>query len=86
MKELFTLEQEAGATDEHERVRIMELESEQDEQQIPGDLIGEICNRNGRDGLLQSGTTDSCCACHISAPCRHCVTVSCTKCDYTERP
>lgn len=87
IKELFQLEQEAAITESREQVRIMEMEAEWEESQNQqaGELIGEVCGRKGCQGILQSGTEDTSCSCHISPPCGHCCTVSCTQCDFIER-
>jgi hypothetical protein len=48
---------------------------------------GEICNRNGCNGILVERDTDKCCSCHISAPCSYCTDsrVYCLKCDWDGR-
>lgn len=35
---------------------------------------GEICGRNGCDGVIEQHDTDTGCSCHISPPCSHCTT------------
>lgn len=44
----------------------------------------EVCGRDGCDGTIQLEDTDSCCSCHISPPCSHCVDDRhyCPKCDW----
>lgn len=39
-----------------------------------GYVAGEICNRNGCQGVIKEKDTDSCCSCHQNAPCSHCTT------------
>ncbi|BEE05656.1 hypothetical protein VAWG002_28520 [Aeromonas veronii] len=43
---------------------------------------GEICGRDGCDGVMRIVDSGSCCSCHICAPCGHCTEylVCCDKC------
>jgi hypothetical protein len=45
---------------------------------------GDICNRDGCDGILDEHHSDGCCSCHVNPPCSHCVEDRsyCTKCHY----
>lgn len=39
---------------------------------LEGTANGEICNRNGCKGVISRHDSDSCCSCHLSAPCSYC--------------
>lgn len=49
-----------------------------------GYLEGEVCGRNGCDGVLKEGDKDGCCSCHIAPPCSYCTMSAeyCPKCDW----
>lgn len=49
----------------------------------PGYLEGEICNRDGCDGVIKEKKPENC-SCHISPPCGACTTPReyCDKCDW----
>lgn len=51
---------------------------------IEGLLKGEICNRNGCDGIIDEHATETSCSCHVNPPCSHCTTDRnyCPKCDW----
>lgn len=38
-----------------------------------GLVEGDVCNREGCKGVMREQETDTCCSCHINAPCSHCV-------------
>lgn len=48
-----------------------------------GTEVGEVCNRDGCDGHMDSHKFTDDCSCHISPPCHHCLDtyVMCNKCD-----
>lgn len=35
---------------------------------------GEVCGRDGCNGIIQEREIDGCCSCHISSPCSYCET------------
>lgn len=35
---------------------------------------GEVCNRNGCNGIIEEGEKEGCCSCHINPPCSYCTT------------
>lgn len=37
-----------------------------------GYLKGEICGRNGCQGMIEEHPSESCCSCHINPPCSYC--------------
>lgn len=39
-----------------------------------GVLEGEICGRDGCNGIIKELPKDGCCSCHISPPCSYCET------------
>lgn len=45
---------------------------------------GEVCNRDGCQGILDEYDTDTSCSCHINPPCGHCVNsrVFCPVCEW----
>lgn len=49
-----------------------------------GENEGDVCNRNGCDGVLHFPPVADCC-CHVSPPCQRCIEneLCCTKCDWT---
>lgn len=53
-----------------------------------GLVDGEICNRDGCKGIMQEVDSDSCCSCHIVAPCGHCENkeFECPKCGHIIEP
>lgn len=54
-----------------------------------GLIEGDICNREGCNGVMSLQETDTQCSCHINPPCSHCVdaTYSCNVCEFeTEKP
>lgn len=40
----------------------------------PGYLSGEICNRNGCEGVIAEHEKEGSCSCHINPPCSYCTT------------
>ncbi len=50
-----------------------------------GMFKGEVCNRNGCDGILDEHEKEGGCSCHINPPCSYCVYDStyCPKCDWS---
>lgn len=45
---------------------------------------GEVCNRNGCDGIIESAGKEGSCSCHINPPCSYCTTSDefCPKCGW----
>ena len=56
------------------------------DMEILGFLDGEICNRDGCDGIIEQSEIDSC-SCHINPPCPACTEPRgyCPKCDWDEK-
>ena len=57
--------------------------TEESKNIIYGKYVGDICNRNWCDGIIQAHERDDC-SCHIFSPCFFCenVEVFCDKCGY----
>lgn len=51
---------------------------------IQGYSEGEICNRNGCEGIIKEHEKESSCSCHLNPPCSHCTTSSeyCPVCEW----
>jgi len=49
-----------------------------------GYLSGEVCERNGCQGVIEEKESDGCCSCHIAPPCSYCETPleHCPECDW----
>lgn len=49
-----------------------------------GIFEGDICGRNGCNGVIALLETDGCCSCHINPPCGYCTTPReyCPECDW----
>ena len=47
---------------------------------------GEICRRNGCDGIIDEIEKDGCCSCHINPPCGYCTQQAgfCEKCGWED--
>ncbi len=52
-----------------------------------GYCVGERCNREGCDGILEQHDIDGCCSCHTNPPCSYCTTAKeyCPKCGWDGR-
>jgi hypothetical protein len=52
-------------------------------EKTKGYLKGEICNRDGCEGIIQHHQ-DGCCSCHIHPPCSYCTDDGqyCDTCDW----
>lgn len=50
-----------------------------------GFLKGDVCNRNGCDGIIDEHEKDGSCSCHINPPCSYCEHDAsyCPKCDWS---
>jgi hypothetical protein len=55
-----------------------------DQESTEGVEPGEVCNRDGCKGIIESGRhgLDDSCSCHINPPCSHCTSTHCSICDY----
>ncbi len=51
-----------------------------------GYVEGEICNRDGCDGLIQEREKDGSCTCFLNPPCGYCTTNTgfCPVCDWED--
>ena len=51
---------------------------------MEGYIKGEICNREGCDGIIEERDSEGSCSCHINPPCSYCETsrAYCPKCDW----
>lgn len=52
-----------------------------------GIFKGEVCNREGCDGIIDEHDSDYGCSCHINPPCSYCVDdrCFCPICDWSGR-
>lgn len=50
-----------------------------------GIVKGEVCNRDGCEGIIDEHEKEGCCACHINPPCSYCTTDTsyCPVCDWS---
>lgn len=39
-----------------------------------GFVKGEVCNRDGCNGIIDEHEKEGCCSCHINPPCGYCTT------------
>ena len=46
---------------------------------------GELCNRNGCNGIIEEPPKEGCCTCHINPPCSYCTTQTayCPECGWS---
>lgn len=46
--------------------------------------VGDVCARDGCDGIISERAKDGCCSCHISPPCGYCTEPAecCPKCGW----
>lgn len=51
---------------------------------MKGEITGDICNRDGCQGVMEEVYDDRGCSCHIHPPCSHCVDMvyCCLVCDF----
>lgn len=49
-----------------------------------GVFEGELCNREGCQGIIETTEKDGCCSCHINPPCGYCTTQNefCEECGW----
>jgi len=49
-----------------------------------GTIKGELCGRNGCEGIIDEHEKEGCCSCHINPPCGYCTsdTSYCPKCEW----
>lgn len=54
------------------------------DETLTGYEAGELCNRDGCEGILEKDTCEEGCSCHLHPPCSYCMAdVICPECNWS---